>query len=145
MAAPHEPLRATPSIVLDPSELAEDFVRASGPGGQNVNKLSTAVALRFDVGASPNLPDDVKARLLASAKHLATSEGVLVIKAQRFRTQDRNRQDARERLAALIAAAAVRPKPRKATKPTYASKLRRMDAKAKRGAVKAGRGRVTFD
>ena len=130
----------TPRIVLDERELEETFVRASGPGGQNVNKLSTAVQLRFDVRRSPSLPDDVRARLERLAGSRLTGEGVLIIVAQRHRTQERNREDARERLVDLIRRAAVAPTPRRPTKPTLASKPRRLDSKARRSRVKSLRG-----
>ena len=130
----------TPRIVLDERELEETFVRASGPGGQNVNKLSTAVQLRFDVRRSPSLPDDVRARLERLAGSRLTGEGVLIIVAQRHRTQERNREDARERLLDLIRRAAVAPTPRRPTKPTLASKRRRLDSKARRSRVKSLRG-----
>ena len=133
-------LHCTPQIAIDEAELEESFVRASGPGGQNVNKLSTAVQLRFDVRRSRSLPDAVAVRLMRLAGRRLTDEGVLVITAQQFRTQERNRADARERLAAMVAEAAVPPKPRRATRPTLASKHRRLDGKAKRGAVKRLRG-----
>ena len=129
-------LRCTPQIEIDEAELDESFIRASGPGGQNVNKLSTAVQLRFDVRRSRALPDAVAVRLMRLAGRRLTDAGVIVITAQSFRTQDRNRADARERLAALVAEAAVPPKPRRATRPTLASKVRRLDTKAKRGAIK---------
>lgn len=132
-------LRCTPQIEIDEAELVESFIRASGPGGQNVNKLSTAVQLRFDVRRSRALPDAVAVRLMRLAGRRVTDDGVLVITAQSFRTQERNRADARERLAALVAEAAVPPKPRRATRPTLASKVRRLDTKAKRGVVKRGR------
>ncbi len=132
-------MRITDSIEIDDDELKESFVRASGPGGQNVNKVSTAVELRFDVRNSPNLPAAVAARLERLAGKRLTSDGVIVIMANRHRTQALNRADARDRLAELIRLAAVAPKPRKATKPTYASKLRRVDEKKKRGRVKATR------
>jgi ribosome-associated protein len=130
----------TPRIVLDERELEESFVRSSGPGGQNVNKLSTAVQLRFDVRRSPSLPDDVRARLERLAGSRLTGEGVLIILAQRHRTQERNREDARERLVELIRRAAVAPTPRRPTKPTFASTRRRLDAKVRRGRVKSLRG-----
>lgn len=133
-------LQCTPQIAIDDGELEETFVRASGPGGQNVNKLSTAVQLRFDVRRSPSLPNAVAVRLMRLAGRRLTGEGVLVITAQRFRTQERNRADARERLAALVAEAAVPPTPRRPTRPTLASKTRRLDDKSRRGATKRLRG-----
>ena len=135
----------TPRIVLDERELEETFVRASGPGGQNVNKLSTAVQLRFDVRRSPSLPDDVRVRLERLAGSRLTGEGVLIIVAQRHRTQERNREDARERLVDLIRRAAVTPTPRRPTKPTLASKRRRLDSKARRSRVKSLRGDPNSD
>lgn len=133
-------LHCTPTIAIDDAELDETFVRASGPGGQNVNKLSTAVQLRFDVRRSASLPDAVAVRLMKLAGRRLTLEGVIVINAQRFRTQDRNRADARERLAELVAEAAVSPTPRRATRPTLASKKRRLDDKSRRGTTKRLRG-----
>jgi ribosome-associated protein len=135
----------TPRIVLDERELEETFVRASGPGGQNVNKVSSAVQLRFDVRRSPSLPDDVRARLERLAGSRLTGEGVLIIVAQRHRTQERNREDARERLVDLIRRAAVAPTPRRPTKPTLASKRRRLDSKARRSRVKSLRGDPNSD
>jgi ribosome-associated protein len=130
-------------IAIDERELAESFMRASGPGGQNVNKVATAVELRFDVAASPSLPDPVRLRLARLAGRRLTLDGVLVIRADRFRTQERNREDARARLIALIAEAAEPPPPpRRATRPTRASVERRISAKKRRGDVKSGRGRA---
>jgi ribosome-associated protein len=134
-------IRITNSIAIDEGELDERFIRASGPGGQNVNKLASAVQLRFDVRGSPNLPDAVRLRLERLAGRRLTREGVLVINAQRHRTQERNRQDARDRLVDLIRRAAVAPIPRRATKPTAGSRERRLESKKHRAAVKGLRQR----
>lgn len=136
----------TPAISLRDDELHEDFLRASGPGGQNVNKLETAVQLRFDAAGSPNLPDAVRARLLRLAGRRATNDGVIVLTAQRFRTRERNREDARERLLALIRAAAAPPPPaRRPTRPTLGSERRRAETKARRAGVKRLRERPGLD
>ena len=136
-------LTITPELAIDESELEERFVRASGPGGQNVNKVATAVQLRFDVRRS-SLPDVIRERLLRLAAHRASADGILIIEARRFRTQEQNRQDARQRLAALIRKATDLPKPRRATKPTLAAKRRRVEGKRSRGQLKQMR-RATPD
>ena len=139
-------IRITDQISIDESELTETFVRASGPGGQNVNKLATAVQLRFDVRHSPSLPADVRARLAALVGRRLTRDGVLVIIAQRHRTQERNREDARIRLIELIRQAAVPPKRRRPTRPTAASRERRIESKKRRSGVKRLRGtKPSFD
>jgi ribosome-associated protein len=132
-------------LVMAEAELGESFVRSSGPGGQNVNKVASAVKLSFDVGASPSLPDQVKARLLAISDSRLDTSGVITITARRFREQARNRADARARLAELVLAATVAPKPRLATKPGRARKARRTDAKTRRGQIKKDRGRPAWD
>jgi ribosome-associated protein len=137
-------IRITDHIALDESELVESFIRASGPGGQNVNKLSTAVQLRFDVRGSPSLTDEVRVRLERLAGRRLTRDGVLVITAQNYRTQERNRADALERLTELIRQAAVRPVPRRPTRPPKASRRRRVDDKKRRGSIKALRGTKGF-
>jgi ribosome-associated protein len=129
-------IRVAPRIVLEERELEESFVRSSGPGGQNVNKVETAVQLRFDAMASPGLPEDVKDRLRGLAGSRMTADGVVIIIAQRFRTQDRNREDARERLFELLRKAAIRPLIRRATRPTLGSQKRRLESKTRRGSVK---------
>lgn len=128
------------TLHIDEDELVERFVRASGPGGQHVNKVATAVELRFDVAGSPSLPEAVRARLLARRDRRVTADGVLVIAAQRFRTQERNREDARARLAHFIEAGLHAPRPRIATRPTRASRERRLGEKRSRAAIKQGRG-----
>lgn len=132
-------IRITDSISIDEAEIHESFVRSSGPGGQNVNKLSTAVQLRFDVRHSPSLPNDVAVRLIRLGGKRITKDGVLVLIAQNHRTQERNRAEALDRLTDLIRRAAVRPVPRRATKPTKASKQRRIEGKKRRSNVKAMR------
>ena len=135
-------LRVTDTIAIDESELDERFVRASGPGGQNVNTVATAVELRFDAAASPALDEAMRARLRVIAGSRMTADGVVVIDAHRFRTQAGNREDARERLAELLRRAAVRPKRRRKTRPTAASKARRVESKQRRAETKRGRGKV---
>ena len=127
----------TPTISIDPSEIRVDFIRASGPGGQNVNKVATAVKLRFDVRNSPSLPENVRGRLICIAGRRLTSEGVLIIDARRYRTQDKNRQDAIDRLSDMIRRAAARPKPHTKTGPTPASRERRLEGKRCRAKSKA--------
>lgn len=130
-------IKITPRLAIDESEIEERFVRSSGPGGQNVNKLATAVQLRFDVRNSPSLPEGVKERLEKLAGRRMTQDGVLVINAQRHRTQERNRQDGLDRLIELIQKAVPPPIPRRPTKPTKASKTRRLEAKKQRGTIKS--------
>jgi ribosome-associated protein len=135
----------TDEISIAQEELEEKFIRSSGPGGQNVNKLATAVQLRFAAGASPNLPHRVRVRLLQLAGTRATKEGVVLIEADSHRTRERNRAEAKERLVALIKAAAAVPKYRRKTRPTKASKVRRVEAKKRRSTIKSARGRVRSD
>ncbi len=126
----------TDNIALDEKEIREEFIRSSGPGGQNVNKVSTAVQLRFDVGHSPSLPEDVRRRLLSLAGKKITADGILIIDARRFRTQAANRQDALDRLVAVVRKAAEAPRVRRRTKPTRASKERRLESKRRRSETK---------
>lgn len=133
------------SIAIPEDELHESFVRASGPGGQNVNKVSTAVQLRFDAARSDALPPPVRERLLRLAGHRATADGVIIIDARTHRSQDRNRAEARERLVELVRRALHVPRKRRPTKPTKGSQKRRVESKKKRGAIKQARGRVSPD
>ena len=135
-------IHITPTISIDERELQLEFVRASGPGGQKVNKVATAVQLRFDVINSPSLSDGVRTRLIRLAGKRMTEDGVLVIEAKRYRTQDRNRKDAIDRLISLIQKAAVQPKPRRKTKPTLASKERRLENKRRRSETKRRRREI---
>jgi ribosome-associated protein len=132
----------TRNIAIDESEIKEEFIRASGPGGQKVNKVATAVQLRFDVANSPSLPEDVRERLIRLGGRRITEDGVLIIEARRFRTQQRNRQDAIDRLVALIGKAAEKPRVRRKTKPTLASKRLRLEGKRRRGGTKRMRRTV---
>jgi ribosome-associated protein len=138
-------IHAAPSLAIDDSELQFRAARASGPGGQHVNKTSTAVELRFDVRASPSLPADVRERLERLAGARLTQDGVIVLFAQVFRSQELNRQDALERLLTLIRQAGLRPKTRKPTRPTYSSKLKRLERKAGRAGVKSLRSKPDLD
>ena len=135
-------IRISRTINIDPAEIREKFIRASGPGGQNVNKVATAVQLRFDVKNSTSLPEDVRLRLLRLGRNRISQRGVLIIDARRYRTRQRNRQDALDRLTDLIRRAARKPKPRLKAKPTTASKERRLDAKRRRGRLKSLRASV---
>jgi len=132
-------------LAIPDEELVERFVRSSGPGGQNVNKVATAVELRFDIANSPSLSEPVRARLLAKRDRRVTDEGVLVLSAQRFRTQERNREDARERLRAFVESGLRAPKPRIATRPSRAAKQRRLDEKRGRSTIKRDRATRNWD
>ncbi|HTF99713.1 MAG TPA: alternative ribosome rescue aminoacyl-tRNA hydrolase ArfB [Nitrospirota bacterium] len=136
-------LSITPNLSIDENEITLQFIRSSGPGGQNVNKVASAVQLRFDVGNSPSLPGDVRTRLIRLAGRRVTQEGILVIDARQFRTQERNREDAVARFIDLVRRAAERPKPRKKTRPSQAAKDRRIESKKQRGKVKQMRRMVT--
>jgi ribosome-associated protein len=138
-------LRITDQLSIPDDELVERFVRSAGPGGQNVNKVATAVELRFDVAGSPSLPEPIRQRLLARRDRRLTDDGVLVLNAQRFRSQDRNREDARARLVTFIESGLSAPKPRLATRPTRASKVRRLEGKRVRANVKRQRRSPTGD
>ena len=138
-------IEVTPTIVIDDAEIEERFVRASGPGGQNVNKVATAVELRFDAARSPALDEATRERLRRLAGARMTEEGVLVIDARRHRTQAKNRADARERLVALIRSAATPPRRRRKTAPTRAARAARVNVKRRRAQVKEARGRVRQD
>lgn len=138
-------IHVTDRITIEESELVESFIRASGPGGQNVNKVSSAVQLRFDARASRSLPNDVSIRLQRLAGNRLTNEGVIVITANNHRSQDQNRFEARERLFAMIREAANPPPPRRATKPTKASKKRRLDSKSRHSQIKKLRSKHGFD
>ncbi len=135
-------IAVTNSLFIDEREIHLEFVRSSGPGGQNVNKVATAVQLRFDAGHSPSLPDDVRERLISLAGKKITKDRVLVLDARRFRTQEQNRQDAIARLVDLIRRAAERPKPRRKTRPTRASRERRLESKRRRSEIKRRRNPV---
>ena len=138
-------IRVNDDISLDEGEIRMDFVRASGPGGQNVNKVATAVQLRFDAVHSPSLPDEVRERLIRLSKKQVNREGILIIEARRYRTQEQNRKDALERLVALIRKAADRPRQRIGTGPTIQSNIKRLEKKRRRGELKRRRQTIHVD
>ena len=138
-------LEITPSFFIDERELQLDYIRASGPGGQNVNKVATAVQLRFDIRNAPSLASDLKGRLIQLSGNRVTADGVLLIEAKRFRTQEQNREDAIQRFVELLRKALIPPKPRKKTKPTAASKTRRLKSKKLKGEIKKIRQSKSFE
>jgi ribosome-associated protein len=138
-------LEITPTLTIDERELQMDFIRAAGPGGQNVNKVATAVQLRFDIANSPALASDIKGRLIQLAGKRVNADGVLMIEAKHFRTQEQNREDATQRLVELIRKAVVKPKPRRKTKPSAASKEKRLKSKKVKGEVKRLRQSKSFE
>lgn len=138
-------IQITPSLTIDENEIQLDFIRSSGPGGQNVNKVASGVQLRFNVDTSTTLPDEVKQRLRSIARNRITEEGVLIIEAKRYRTQEQNREDAISRLVTLIFQATEKPKPRKRTRPTAASQAERIEEKKRRGAIKRSRRTTPTD
>ena len=138
-------MRITPSLIIDEKEIKEQFIRSSGPGGQNVNKVATAVQLRFNIRQNSSLPDDIRDRLTRLAGNRITEEGDLIIEARRYRTQERNRQDARERLAKMVRKATIKPKIRRKTKPSASSIKRRLEEKQHRGKLKQLRRQPGYD
>ena len=138
-------LRVTPQIAIDEGELTERFVLATGPGGQNVNKVATAVQLRFDLECSPALSDEVRARARSLAGRRLSKDGILILEGNRFRSQERNREDVRERLLDILRLAAVAPAKRRRTKPTKASKIKRLDSKTARGRLKQTRAKPSWE